>query len=628
MSDLNNKSSLLKGIWKCNFVTIFTFFIQFLCVAYTFPLSELFSDQPFFHIDSAFHWYQMQLAANIAPHFIGYDPFFAAGYPGGVTLNLSAHMPALLASLLTPVVSVSIIYKCYVFSCAILGPACIPLAASLLRLSFRHTALSGLLSLILWWASIFHWYHTAGMVSFVMTSFIALPFSVAMYQYLERDRNVRTLITLGIMGGISFFLHPLFPIPIAFFMLAYVCTSWKKISLQRMTTLILVVSGISLIPNLFWLIPMFHYAGDPSIYLKGGQPYQKVVDANLLWQELIGQFHGNVHGAKIYAPLLIGAFFSSIFSKNRSMLQIARCLTLSGLFILVFAATGASISAIGNLQPNRFSPVGYIFLIIPATIGFYDAIQFSKEWQNFFSKSFLTVGVAVIVTMTSYASYEMVREIGYGNWGHYGFPPPGVRGMGEYSKWILNFLESQTNTQGRILFELSSGRIYDDAHMTGYYAYTSDREFIGGSYPYFHFTNFQDGMLFGHPINQLSKSSFIDYMKIYNVGWILAHSETSKKYLDSIPTLEVVGEYKEFKAYQINQVLSFFTEGKGNIKVRSHNLIVLSDLQGNVVTLKYHYFPGILSSPRSTILPIYMMDDPTPFISIRNPPRDMTLSLQ
>ncbi|WP_434782718.1 hypothetical protein [Ferrovum myxofaciens] len=628
MNDQSSQSSSFKRIWEFNFVTLITTLIQFLCVAYTFPVSELLSNQPFFHIDSAFHWYQMQLAADIAPSTIGYDPFFAAGYPGGVTINLSAHVPALLAILLTPKVSIVVIYKCYVFVCAILGPACVSLAASLLRLSFRHTALAGFLALILWWASIFHWYHTAGMVSFVMASFVALPFSAAIYQYLESDENGWTLIVLGITGGIIFFSHPLFPIPIVFFTLSYVCTSWSRISFQRLTILILVVSGISLIPNLFWLIPMFHYSGDPSIYLKVGQPYQKIVDANLLWRELIGQFRGNTHGAKIYAPIFIGAVYSSLFSRNRSMLKIAQCLTLSGFIILLFAATGASISVIGNLQPNRFSPVGYLFLIIPATIGYYDAIHFIKERHNFFSKSFITIGVAIVVTTTSYASYEMVREIGYGHWGHYGFPPPGVRGIGEYSKWILNFLEKQTNTQGRILFELSSGRIYDDAHMTGYYAYTSDREFIGGSYPYFHFTNFQDGLLFGHPINQLSKSRFLDYMRIYNVGWILVHSEISKKYLDSIPTLKVVGEYKEFKAYQINQALSFFTEGKGNIKARSHNLIVLSDLQGGVVTLKYHYFPGILSSPHSTILPKYMLDDPTPFISITNPPKDMTLSLQ
>lgn len=147
----------------------------------------------------------MQLAADIAPSTIGYDPFFAAGYPGGVTINLSAHVPALLAILLTPKVSIVVIYKCYVFVCAILGPACVSLAASLLRLSFRHTALAGFLALILWWASIFHWYHTAGMVSFVMASFVALPFSAAIYQYLESDENGWTLIVLGITGGIIFF---------------------------------------------------------------------------------------------------------------------------------------------------------------------------------------------------------------------------------------------------------------------------------------------------------------------------------------------------------------------------------------------------------------------------------------
>ncbi len=609
-------------------VVVFTALIQFLCVAYTFPLSELFSNQPLFHIDSAFHWYQMQLAVDIAPGRVGYDPFFAAGYPGGVTMNLSAHVPALFAALLAPRVSDFIIYKGYVFVCAILGPMFLPLAAVILRLEFRHAALTALLAMILWWASMFHWYHTAGMVTFVMASFMALPFSALIYRYLEGDEKQSILILLGFMGALGFFAHPLFPIPVAFFMIAYAATAWHSVPVRRLVTLTLVVSLLSLIPNLFWLIPMAHHWGDPSVYLKTGQPYQRVVDINLLWEEFIGRFQGNSHGAKIYAPLFFGAVFSSVFTQNRSNLKIARCLTLSGVLILFFAAMGAGVHAIGNLQPNRFSPVGYLFLVIPAAIGFYEAIQLLRTWQGPFAKNMLKIGMAGFVTASSYASYEMTREMGYGPWGHYGFPPPEVRGVGEYSKWIVNFLENQTNTQGRVLFELSAGRVYDDAHMAGYYARITNREFIGGSYPYFHFANYQNGILFGHPIAQLDEAKFMEYMDLYNVGWILATSEASKHYLDHMASLIPLGEFKEVRAYRVNRTLGYFEEGKGVIKARSINMIALSNLEGPTVVLKYHFFHHLSSHPNATIYPITIMDDPTPFIALKNPPRDLVLTYQ
>jgi len=50
-------------------------------------------------------------------------------------------------------------------------------------------------------------------------------------------------------------------------------------------------------------------------------------------------------------------------------------------------------------------------------------------------------------------------------------------------------------------------------------------------------------------------------------------------------------------------------------------------LSGPEVVLKYHYIPGLVSSPETDIKPVYISDDPLPFIQLNNPLEDITLSL-
>src|SRR5437868_5557672 len=86
---------------------------QLLLVSISFPLSELWTTTPLLFSDAGYHWYQMTLAKNFAESAatIGYDPFFGAGYAGGVNYNGSAKLPAAIAIALKPWVSAIVVYK-------------------------------------------------------------------------------------------------------------------------------------------------------------------------------------------------------------------------------------------------------------------------------------------------------------------------------------------------------------------------------------------------------------------------------------------------------------------------------------------------------------------------------------
>ena len=204
---------------------------QFVLVSWTFPISALAADTPLFYIDGAYHWYQMHVARELASHghLIGYDPYFSAGHTGGVTMNASAKVPALLAAVFGGLFAEAQLYKVYVFTAAVFAPAFVPVAAGLSGLDRKSTWIATTLGLFVWWASGFRWYHTAGMVSFVFACYLALPYVAGLVRSVSGPRHVTThVVILSLVGAAGLFLHPLFPILVALAFTPHLAANWKQ----------------------------------------------------------------------------------------------------------------------------------------------------------------------------------------------------------------------------------------------------------------------------------------------------------------------------------------------------------------------------------------------------------------
>lgn len=607
-------------------IITFVLLLQAGLVSFTFPITELVTDKALFYSDAAFHWYQMKLAGSLAlsGNMVGYDPFFNAGYPGGVTYNWSAKLPAALAVLLGPWMDEIKVYKVFAFVSAVLAPVCVPLAARWFRFSIGTTIFASGIGVLLWWASYFHWYHTAGMVSFVLGSYLALPYCARLFSAMRGASGLASVIFLGLFGAFATFLHPLFPIPIVVLVLVFAVIGWREMAWQRTIQILVVVPVLSLLPNLYWLYPMYHYHQVFSPGIAEVTPYQAVVNIGIVWNELLGVFRDDYHGAKIYAGLALAATWGC-FDRASDKRRLVWALAVSGIALIFFAAVGAIIPGLGRLQPNRFAPVGYLMLALPASIGVTAMIGYAKSntvvwWRSAAILSLLFVGLIGLFSV-----YEVRRELSYGDTGHYGKRPPEVDGLGDYSRWLVAWLKENTTDAGRVLFETSKGRIYDGARMAGFYAYSVDREFIGGPYPFMHFAGFWDGWLFDRPIAQIGAPRFRQYATLYNIGWVVVHSEESKRYFDAIPWAIRAAQFRKLTCYRLTGPLSFFLEGRGNVKARGHNQLRLSDISGSAVVLKYHYVPGLSSDVLTRITPVYYLDDPNPFIKLSNPPKDLTL---
>jgi hypothetical protein len=178
------------------------------------------------------------------------------------------------------------------------------------------------------------------------------------------------------------------------------------------------------------------------------------------------------------------------------------------------------------------------------------------------------------------------------------------------------------------MFELSHARVHDDAHVAGYLAVHADRELIGGVYPYMHFANIWDNWMFGRSLDALPVARFQEYLELYNVGWILAHSDGLKRYLAGVPNVSLMSSSAPLSFYRVGIDHSFFVQGAGRVAARAVNRIDLDGLQGDVIVLKYHYVPGMRAEPYAKVDGVMLLDDPEPFVRITRPPASVRLFLQ
>lgn len=107
----------------------------------------------------------------------------------------------------------------------------------------------------------------------------------------------------------------------------------------------------------------------------------------------------------------------------------------------------------------------------------------------------------------------------------------------------------------------------------------------------------------------------------------MAHSEKAKSYLANIADISLISVNNQFNFYRVKRTHSYFLEGTGIINTRSTNQLMLRNLEGDVIILKYHYIPGMRSDPPTEIDGIKILDDPQPFIRITQPPQSLRLFL-
>ena len=597
--------------------------IQFSLQAYFFPLGELFSTTPLLHIDGAFHAYQIEVAnALCAGHqLVGLDPFFGAGTLGGVTFNASAKLPALLSCVagLPPATA----YKLFSFWMGVLAPSALVVACTLLGLSAKATWIAALLALLSWWTGPVRWYHTAGLVSYIAAAYWVIPFAIGAIQLCRNAPLARWwLLALVAAGALGLLLHPLFPVAVGLIAAPAVGLVWRDAgAIQRSLLVAAAVLAGMLLLNGPWLLASF---GAPS-FATLPQPYQRQVDPWLLLREPLGLASTASGGSRLYLALLIGTALG-LTAGRRTGGAVLQCLAASAVLLMAWASVGAVVPAIGALQPNRFSVLAWLVLIPSAAHGLATATDHLRDRTNRL-RLVHGAGLAASVLVLVFYGRETELEVFSSKAARYGVSRPEVKPAGALSAQIAQFLRTQTNGTGRVFFETSLGRVHDDAHLAGLYALGARREFIGGPYPFTDFASAWDGFAFGRPLVDIPTVELVSLLDAYNIRWLLCHSDTCRTAVSRLPQVKQLATLGPVTAYGRTTAGDFAFTGRATVVARCVNRVDIHSDAGPVLVLKYHWVPGLISTPAAVLSPRLVVPGARPFVAIDHPPADFSLSV-
>lgn len=605
-------------------VALCVWFLHGLLVGLALPLHEVPNDRPLAYIDSTFHHYQMQVARELwaEGRLIGYDPWFAAGHVGGVNFNVSAKLPALMAAVWPA--GIAPLYKLYVAFAAVLAPGLALLGVRRLALGGGVAAVAALLAVLCWWVTQLRWYHTAGMVSFVLASYLAFAVLCWALDLATRDAGWAGCMGLGLLVAFGFFLHPLFVVPVLCLALPLLACCWPQVRGRSLARVVIAATLLGLLPNLLWLWPTLSL---PGLGKESIQPFQRATGLHIAWTEATGRIGGVARGAKLNLLLWFAAAWGVFTPGDGRARRLALGFVLGAVALILFAALGGHVDAIGRLQPNRQSGAAYLMLVLPAALGLVAMLRLAgqqglRAWGG---RAALVLALLGLL----FTGRELANEVSARPTPHHGRAAPEIRGEGPLTVWLKQTLAAHTTPAGRILFETSLGRIHDGAHIAGPLAHGLGREFIGGPYVYMHHAGFWDGQLFGQSIQSFSAEAFAERMALYNIGWIVVHSEPSKAFLKTLPTARLLAEQGPVAVYAWDGgPLSFVLRGQGEVASRALNRLSLRGLAGEEVVLKYHHVPGLQASPDVVMEPVLLPGDPQPFIRLVRPPPEVEIRLR
>jgi hypothetical protein len=278
-------------------------------------------------------------------------------------------------------------------------------------------------------------------------------------------------------------------------------------------------------------------------------------------------------------------------------------------------------------QPNRFLPVAFLFLCLPAAIGtglFINGVRRRRGLSDLLAVGLAAPALAIVCIV----AWEIGREISYADHGHYGAIPPEVQGPGQDTQLLTEWLAAHTTPDARVLFEVTNGRFHDDGHVAGYLAREAQREFIGGPYPNSYSIGFFDGLLFERPIGSFTANEFVDLQQTYNIGWVITTTHASEAFFTDLDAAQLLERGRGTALFALNGSPSYFVEGQGRISERDWNRLRLSGLSGDAVTIKYHYHPRLSSEPPTAIGHTAPNAYGGSFIRIESPPEELVLSFR
>ena len=561
----------------------------------------------------------------------GYNPFFMAGYPSNTIQDLSIKFfefvaLALSALALTPVQW----FKISAFGAMAGVPWIMYFAARNFFIADESKHFMALvataLGTVYWWNSLPREMFFYGMIGFPTASYLSVLGVSLFYRLALHHEKTGTvhlawllftaaILPLHVQSAVTF-------LPAIIGLLIFGRTGLLN---ARLVVWSAAAALIAILANAIWLVPaMTHLGDDVSAAIINQLPLFASADPLTFIFDYLGRrgfwtFRPSFveKGFRI-ALLLLGSLgIWRLMQKSRNL----GVTLLSAAGVLFFIAYfGAFLPAVKSWQPLRFKVPLDLFLVIGAAYAVFDGLQARATSRSRFVPIILTAGLAAFfinLVQTEAAGKLQLRAQ-----------------LNSQISAVFDWIERATPAGARLLFEESgdeTGFVYDGAYLSSFLPQKTGRQIIGGPINLYndrhHFAEFHSGQIFKKDMQSLSDEELRNYLRLYNIGAIVAFHPASIRRLQSIPGLVTLEErIGPVHLMKVHQPLSWFVAGEGKVNA-AFNRLALSELKGSEVILKYHWVEGLMASPPTRIEPVKMADDPIPFIKLIDPPGNLVLRI-
>ena len=609
------------------------FMIHTLALAFLFaPLDGLFNTQPIVEQDWGLHFHHLaSLDAFWRQDRMvwGYNPSFMAGYPSNTIQDLSIKFFEFVALGLSACVLAPI--QWFKIS-AFLAMASVPWLTYFTARNFFIThefkdlsaVVAAFLATVYWWNSLPREMFFYGMIGFPAASYLGV-WGVSLFYRLAAQSEKFGSLHLGwlLFAAAILPLHVQSVITFLPPMVALLLISRGFLS-SRLIGWIAGAAVSSLVINAIWLMPALdHLADDVSTAIvdqlplfASGNPFTFVLD--YLGPQGFWTFRPSFteKGFRL-ALLLLGVLGIRRLMRSRDRTAgIILASALGGLFVVTYF--GGLAPFIKPWQPLRFKVPFDLFLVVAAAYSVSRWLSSRRTASSALVPVLLACGaIAFFINLVQTEATGKLRLRTQLN-------PQLVA--------IVDWIERAAPADARVLFEESgdeTGFAYDGAYLSSLLPHLTGRQLIGGPINLYndrhHFAEFHSGKMFKKDVRTLSDEELKKYLRLYNIGAIVAFHPASIQRLQSIPGLATVEQrIGPVHLMKVNQPLTWFVTGDGKVKT-GFNRLDLSDLEGSEIVLKYHWIEGLTAAPATSVEPIIMADDPIPFIKLTHPPAKVTL---
>ena len=565
----------------------------------------------------------------------GYDPSFMAGYPKSVIWPSSSTLPELIVAGCGGA-HPERAYKAYVLVSIALLPWLIALAGALRRVRPAAIAWGVALFLIYVWTdapiglAAIGGLAALGMVPYLLAIPLGLVATAAYCRYLDAGGFGRWLVATLLMA-LAVLVHltsAMIVVPAA--ALAYLAAVVRRPETDGPFPAsrhcgVWSIPGLVLAVNAFWWLPGIWLAATKG---PSGFAFTHSSESVLTRLAQIVVFEPPIQ-IVLWAVGLVG--LAALARRARLPTVGLGSFIAAGLF---WGYLAGGFPSLDFLQPGRHSYACYSGLALAAGFGLTHGLDRLKGRRQGWLAGLATLGIllvgfrffapllvgAVRIQLRSGATFLTSR--------------PSQRLL-----WVVDRVRRHVKPGERLLYEEGGFAIreapdpFHGGRFSGLLPWKTGVEVIGG--PYLHaslttnFTQFGEGKLFGKA--DWDRDHFVRYARLYRPAAILCWSPHARAFCRNHPDLIEVRD--DDGTLLIGRVLGFEGNaivGSATVEAQPGRLTVRAETAGpdGWTVLRYHAVPCLQADPPVDWEPVYLEDDPVPFISLRPGPQPVTFQLR